>query len=68
MTGKQQPSHVQVAMGLSKQRANSSLRFCFSRLNHSQEVGQAVDALVKAVEKLRGIQGSGTGPVVVYGS
>lgn len=68
MTGKQQPSHVQVAMGLSKQRANSSLRFCFSRLNHAHEVGQAVDALVKAVVKLRGIQGSGTGPVVVYGS
>jgi cysteine desulfurase len=66
MTGKQQPSHVQVAMGIEPTTAKSSLRFSFSRLNSEQEVEPAAKAVIKAVEKLRGIQGSGTGPVVVY--
>lgn len=66
MTGKQQPSHVQLAMGISEARAKSSLRFGFSRLNSMQQVAPAAQAVIKAVQKLRGIQGSGTGPVVVY--
>ncbi|MDX1679151.1 MAG: cysteine desulfurase family protein [Akkermansiaceae bacterium] len=68
MTGKREPSHVQMAMGIDPATAKSSLRFSFSRLNAQQDADDAAKALVRAVEKLRGIQGSGTGPVVIYGS
>ncbi len=66
MTGKQKPSHVQIAMGIPEARAKSSLRFSFSRLNTEEEAVQAARAVAKAVEKLRGVQGPGVGPVVVY--
>jgi len=66
MTGRQQPSHVQLAMGIPEATAKSSLRFSFSRLNTEQEALDAAAAVIAAVTKLRGIQGSGTGPVVVY--
>ncbi len=67
MTGKQQPSHVQKAMGLSDAHAKSSLRISLSMLTTKEEVDQAADAVVKAVTKLRGVQGSGgVGPVMVY--
>ena len=66
MTGKQKPSHVQLAMGIPEARAKSSLRISFSRLNTLEEARAAAVALKKAVEKLRRIQGSGIGPVSVY--
>lgn len=66
MTGKQRPSHVQLAMGIPESRAKSSLRFSFSRLNTVDEAVAAADAVAKAVEKLRRVQGAGVGPVVVY--
>jgi cysteine desulfurase len=66
MTGKQKPSHVQLAMGIPEARAKSSLRFSFSRLNTLDEALAAAAAVGKAVEKLRRVQGSGVGPVVVY--
>ncbi len=66
MTGKQKPSHVQLAMGIPEERAKSSLRFSFSRLNTADEARQAAAALIRAVEKLRRVQGGGVGPVVVY--
>jgi len=66
MTGKQRPSHVQLAMGISEARAKSSLRLSFSRLNTAAEALAVADALCKAVEKLRRVQGPGVGPVVVY--
>ncbi len=66
MTGKQQPSHVQKAMGFSDAKAKSSLRFGFSCLNTMEEAAAAAEAVRKAVEKLRRVQGGGTGPVVVY--
>lgn len=66
MTGKQQPSHVQKAMGFSDAKAKSSLRFGFSCMNTMDEAMQAAAAVAKAVEKLRRVQGGGTGPVVVY--
>lgn len=66
MTGKQKPSHVQVAMGIPDGRAKSSLRFSFSRLNTLQEALAAAAVVTKAVEKLRRIQGTGIGPVSVY--
>lgn len=66
MTGKQKPSHVQLAMGIPELRAKSSLRISFSRLNTMEEAITAADAVAKAVEKLRRVQGVGVGPVVVY--
>lgn len=66
MTGKQRPSHVQLAMGIPEARAKSSLRISFSRLNTMEEALAAADAVRKAVEKLRRVQGVGVGPVVVY--
>ena len=68
MTGKQRPSHVQLAMGIPEARAKSSLRFGFSRLNTLEDAHAVADALKKAVEKLRRVQGPGVGPVVVYSS
>ncbi|MCW1924553.1 cysteine desulfurase [Luteolibacter arcticus] len=66
MTGKQQPSHVQKAMGFSDVKAKSSLRFGFSCLNTMEEAMAAAEAVKKSVEKLRRVQGGSTGPVVVY--
>ena len=66
MTGKQRPSHVQLAMGIPEHRAKSSLRFSFSKLNTEEEAIAAADAVAKVVEKLRRVQGAGVGPVVVY--
>ena len=66
MTGKQRPSHVQMAMGISETRAKSSLRISFSPLNTLAEAGAAAEALTRAVDKLRRVQGAGVGPVVVY--
>lgn len=66
MTGKSKPSHVQLAMGISEQRAKTSLRFSFSRLNSPDEALGAAEKVTKAVEKLRRVQGHGVGPVAVY--
>ena len=66
MTGKQEPSHVQMAMGLSREQAKSSLRFSFSHENTLEEAEVAALAVQKAVEKLRKVQSRGIGPVVVY--
>ena len=68
MTGKQNPSHVQLAMGIPVHRAKSSLRFSFSRLNTMEEAMEAAAKVCKAVEKLRHVQGNGIGPVAVYTS
>ncbi|SHJ28351.1 cysteine desulfurase [Rubritalea squalenifaciens DSM 18772] len=67
MTGKQKPSHVQKAMGFDDARAKSSLRISFSILTTKDETDKAVEAIKKAVGKLRSVQGAGgVGPVVVY--
>ena len=66
MTGKQQPSHVQKAMGFSDAKAKSSLRFGFSILSTRAEMEAAAAALSKSVEKLRRVQGVGVGPVTIY--
>jgi cysteine desulfurase len=66
MTGKRQPSHVQLAMGISEVRAKTSLRFSFSRLNTRDEVEKAAEITIRAVEKLRRVQGTGIGPVAIH--
>ena len=66
MSGKQRPSHVQVAMGIDETRARSSLRFSFSTLNTMGEAFAAAVMVKRAFEKLRRVQGAGVGPVQVY--
>jgi cysteine desulfurase len=67
MTGKQEPSHVQKAMGFSDARDKSSLRISLSVFTTREEIAEAVERIKKAVQKLRSVQGSsGVGPVVVY--
>jgi len=66
MSGKQRPSHVQVAMGIDETRARSSLRFSFSTLNTMGEAFAAAVMVKRAVDKLRRVQGPGVGPVQVY--
>jgi cysteine desulfurase len=66
MSGRQKPSHVQLAMGIPEARAKSSLRFGFSKLNTLEQAASAADRVIRAVEKLRRVQGPGVGPVVVY--
>ncbi|WP_386818775.1 cysteine desulfurase family protein [Luteolibacter algae] len=68
MTGKQKPSHVQLAMGIPESRAKTSLRFSFSRENRSGDTLVAAEKVRKCVEKLRNVQGSGIGPVAIYTS
>ncbi len=52
-TGAVKPSRIVKAMGHSTARAKGSVRFSFSRFNSDSEVDSAVQALVKAVGKLR---------------
>ncbi|MBC7981415.1 MAG: cysteine desulfurase [Armatimonadetes bacterium] len=66
MSGKQKPSHVQLAMGIPEKSAKTSLRFSFSRINSLDQAMEAAGKVKMAVEKLRSVQGSGLGPVVVY--
>jgi len=66
MTGKQRPSHVQLAMGIDPLLAKSSLRISCSLTNTLDDAMEAADAVRRAVEKLRRVQGSGVGPVMVY--
>jgi cysteine desulfurase len=66
MTGRQKPSHVQLAMGIPEAVAKTSLRFSFSRLNTPEEATLAAEAVIRAVARLRSVQGGGVGPVVVY--
>jgi len=52
-TGSAEPSHVLLAMGLSRRDVNSSLRFSLSRLTTADEVDRAVTAIIESVETLR---------------
>ncbi|MGB2402096.1 MAG: cysteine desulfurase family protein [Akkermansiaceae bacterium] len=67
MTGKQQPSHVQTAMGISASQAKSSLRISLSIFTTREDIDTAIVAIKRAVAKLRSVQGGpGVGPVQVY--
>lgn len=68
MTGKSQPSHVQIAMGIPPEQAKTSLRFSFSRLNTAEDARHAAAVIRRAAAKLREVQGRGVGPVVIYPS
>ncbi len=51
--GSPEPSHVLKAMGLSRDRVNSSLRFSLGRGTTEEEVDHAVEAVNAAVARLR---------------
>jgi cysteine sulfinate desulfinase/cysteine desulfurase-like protein len=53
-------------MGIPENRAKTSLRFAFSRFNTPEEAVEASGKVIKAVKKLRHVQGDGVGPVAVY--
>jgi cysteine desulfurase len=52
-SGSLEPSHVLLAMGLSRDEARSSLRFSFGRYNTSAEIAALTEAVVDSVNKLR---------------
>ena len=53
-SGTNEPSYVLRALGVGEERANSSIRFGLGRQTTKEEIDEAIDCLVKAVEKLRG--------------
>ena len=54
-SGSLEPSHVLMAMGLDAEIAQSSIRFTFSPNTTTEEIDYAVNALYKAVKKIRSI-------------
>lgn len=66
MTGKSQPSHVQMAMGIPAAQAKTSLRLSLSIFTTEEEIDHAIDHIATAAKKIRGVQGNGVGPVTVY--
>lgn len=59
-------SHVLRAMGLTDKQARESLRFSMSRYTTADEVAEAAAIVIKAVQKVKSVQSSVTGPVMVY--
>lgn len=60
------PSHVLQAMGMPDKHIRESLRFSLSRFTTAEEVDEAAAMFLRAVEKIRSVQSSVTGPVMVY--
>jgi cysteine desulfurase len=54
-SGAVEPSHVLTAVGLSADRARSTIRFSLGRMNNAEQVEALVEALVEAVAQLRRI-------------
>jgi cysteine desulfurase len=52
-SGSLEPSHVLLAMGLTRDEARSSIRFSFGRYNTAAEIAALADAVVESVNKLR---------------
>ncbi len=52
-SGSTEPSHVLLAMGLSRDDAKSSVRVSFSRYNTADEVDKLSEAMIACVRKLR---------------
>ena len=54
-SGAAEPSHVLSAMGLSPERARSSIRISLSRMTTGEEVDEAVHLIVSSVAQLRSL-------------
>ena len=52
-SGSLEPSHVLLAMGLSREEARSSIRFSFGRCNTLAEMAALAEVVVESVNKLR---------------
>ncbi len=52
-SGSLEPSRVLMAMGLSKRRAESSIRFSLSRLTSAEEIDRALTVIIDVVKKMR---------------
>ncbi len=52
-SGAIEPSHVLMAMGLSKERAKASIRFSLGRGNDAEQVDALIEAVAASVEHLR---------------
>jgi len=52
-SGKNKPSHVLKAMGLTKEEVEGALRFSFSWENHQEEVDQVMEHMEPAVKRLK---------------
>jgi len=52
-SGSLEPSHVLLAMGLTRDEARSSMRFSFGRYNTAAEIDALTGAVVESVSKLR---------------
>jgi len=52
-SGASEPSHVLMAIGLTKEQAKSSLRFSVGRSNTAEQVDLLIDAVVECVARLR---------------
>lgn len=48
-----QPSHVLLAIGRTKEEANSSVRFSIGKYNTMEEIKYTIDSLVEIVERLK---------------
>lgn len=54
-SGAVEPSHVLLAMGLSKDRAKSSIRFSLGRANTERQVDALIDAVAGSADRLRAL-------------
>ena len=59
-SGSTEPSHVLLAIGLSREQARSSIRFSLGRDNTSEQVDALIDAVVDATAHLRRLSPSYT--------
>lgn len=53
-SGKDEPSHVLLALGLSEQQAKSAIRISYGRYNISDEVGKVISAVYEVYSKIVG--------------
>ncbi|MCC6712182.1 MAG: cysteine desulfurase [Candidatus Dadabacteria bacterium] len=58
--GNVDPSHVLLAMGLTRKEAHSSVRFSLGRFTTREEIEHAAAAVVSAVKRIRGLKGAGS--------
>ena len=52
-TSTMEPSHVLLALGLSKQEAYSSLRFGIGRFNTEKDIDRATESIKRCMNKLK---------------